>query len=86
MVTIPIDVEVVVDDAVAARLVEKVVYIVRHGIVEYGVEGKPRQLVLGDAVADGSVAAGDDVEDKGDDAVLSVAACIEEGTLSLLVE
>ena len=86
MVTIPIDVEVVVDGAVAARLVDGVVDIVCYGVVEEGVENKPGQQVVGDGVVDGRVAIWDDMKDEGDDAVLAMAASEVEVSLTLMKE
>ena len=60
--------------------------VVGDSVVEHGVEGKPWQLVLGDAVADGGVAGGDDMEDEGDDAVFAVAASVREMSLPFLIE
>ena len=62
------------DEAVAARLVEGVVDIVRHRVVEHGVQDEPRQLFVGDSVVDCRVAVGDDLENKGDKAVLAMTA------------
>ena len=86
VVTIPIDVEVVVDGAVAARLVDGVVDIVCYGVVEEGVENKPGQQVVGDGVVDGRVATWDDMKDEGDDAVLAMAASEVEVSLTLMKE
>ena len=46
MVAVPEDVEVVSDEAVAARFVISVVDIVCNHVVKQGVEGEPRQLVF----------------------------------------
>ena len=86
MVAVPKYKEVVVDGAVAAPLVVCADDVVCHSVVEHCVHCEPRQLVLGNAVADGRVATGDDIKNKGDDAVFAVAAGKEERAFALLVE
>ena len=86
VVAVPVDEEVVVDGAVAARFVVEVVEVVGHSVGEEGVEGIPGELAFGDGVVDGGVAAGNDVEDEGDEAVLAVAAGEEKCALSLMIE
>ena len=66
------------DNAVATCLVVCVEDVVCHSVVEQGVKEKPRQLVVGDGVVYCRVAAGDDSEDKGDEAVLAVATGVVE--------
>ena len=86
MVTVPEDIEAVVNDAVAACFIEGVVDIVRHSVVKHRIHCKPRQLVFRNAVADCGVATRYYMENKGDEAVLAVAASIVEKTLPLLGE
>ena len=86
MVTVPEDIEAVVNDAVAACFIEGVVDIVRYSIVKHRIHCKPRQLVFRNAVADCGVTTGYYMENKGDEAVLAVAASILEKTLPFLGE
>ena len=74
MVAVPEDVEVIVDDAVAARLVDKNKGQVADGVGEEAVEECPRELAFDDGVVEGGVAVGIDKEIVGDCAVLPFAA------------
>ena len=74
VVAIPKDVEVVVDDAVATRLVGEDEGHVADGVVEKAVEEWPRELFFDDGVVYDSVACCIDEEKTGNGAVLPIAA------------
>ena len=82
MVTVPEDMEVVVNDAIAACLVDEVEGHVADGVGEEAVEESPWELVFDNGIENGGVAVGFDVDEIGDGAVLPLAALqgdVEDG-------
>ena len=74
VVALPIDEKVVEDEAVAAGLVDEVEGHVVDGVGEKAVEESPGELAFDNGIKYGGVAAGLDVDEIGDGAVLSLAA------------
>ena len=86
VVTVPEDIEVVVDDAVAAGFVEGEEVVVGDGVGEKGIEEEVGELGIDNGVIDGGIGGGDDVDDVAECAVFTVDTVVAVGADVVAVE